>query len=170
MALTAGALVVATDGDHIETDTTLAKIYQKTTTLTDAQIKTLPTTPVELVPAPGASKRLAFFFGVAVSSVVANYDLPASIFWWVIAGSADGNDEVSNVIGGETATVGNKKVGFTPKVGAGGGAFLGQMLGSDINLPNTPLVFFDQSGEADYTGGNAANTLKVTVWYAILDV
>lgn len=42
---------------------------------------------------------------------------------------------------------------------------------SVAEIENKALQIADVfNGVADYGGGNAANTLKVTVWYAVVDV
>lgn len=51
-----------------------SQIYQsEPVVLTDAQVKALPTTGIQIVPAPGAGKALSFVAGLAVAHKVAGY-------------------------------------------------------------------------------------------------
>lgn len=51
----------------------------------------------------------------------------------------------------------------------------GQALGGLVDMANKPLLLTAANGGfyhqgPDFTGGDAANTLKVTVWYSVVDV
>ena len=124
-------------------------------TLTDDQIKALPTTPVEIVAAPGAGKYLQLIIASVYANFVSAYniDLGAYIL----------NDN-GNGFGSELFTIATAE----PLQNI----FQVQMDGSSsapnvIENKNLAVISFDG---VNLTGGNAANTLKVTVYYVIVDL
>lgn len=155
-------------------------LYQATVSLTDAQIKALPTTPVEIVAAPGAGKMLSFVTAVLVldntAGVYSNVeagancrltigDFQASIWgdwsWLLTDGSEVGVVTIPGVIG----TLGVGAVDSADDISlAGNSDYLSA-------VENQPLRFqFANAGSGALTGGHAANTLKVTVWYGVFEV
>lgn len=151
-------------------------LQMATVTLTDAQIKALPTTPVQVVAAPGVGKIIRPVLttillnntGGAYTNVVdASLVLRLGTTW------------VSGVMLMETAllaTAQNSWVFQIPALASGSGTFAGEFVtvlqGNTLSGQENQTLNIkdDYAGGSDYTGGNAANTLKVTVYYVVVDL
>ena len=160
-------------------------VLSQAVVLTDEQIKELPTTPVEIVPAPGAGKIILPLYGVARLQWVSDYDNihEAAQLRFVVgtAGDAlfpfrqDNASDVSGLLagGGPDGSIGWSPTRFSGKVPVAPGPVLGSGTAQfyDSDLVNFPLVFqADNGASGNFTGGNADNSLKVTVLYTIIDV
>jgi hypothetical protein len=140
-------------------------------TLTDEQIMALPSVPYELAPAPGEGKSI----------------IPGSIL--VIAtGTGDyTNVDTNNIIIQFTfGTVDTDHVNWcdmSQDLGVGlahisiqNYIYRGDMATGSLSLPpalfdNMPLQLDVVNGElGNFTGGDPANTLKILVYYTILDL
>lgn len=157
-------------------------IFKQSVTLTDAQIKALPTTAIELVPAPGADQfiaPIAAWFFVDWTADYTNLGSTARIgvgyagtFTSVLAefdGTgvadllADGASHVAyQSMASRVATV------AVPSTTKGQGQFL-----DEPGAVNAALeLYAGNTGTAtgDFTGGHANNRIIVVVWYGVMDV
>ncbi len=148
-----------------------------TVTLTDDQIKALPTTPVELVPNPGANKLLMLVQALMITDTAAG---------------AYTNIDASAYV---ALTYDNNAISFSTYIAEEVGAGVTTVLGSESNLmlvfrhANKPdaswyeiaTVIGVQSNEnialgmgngssGNLTGGDSGNTLSVIVYYTVVDV
>ena len=151
-------------------------VYQRKTVLTDAQIKALPTTPVELVPAPGVGKFLTYHSAVVLRKpFAAGYtnisnndtiyiDLDDYGVSRVFTDNVEsGLQDLSELLGGYAPE--QKKL-WT--VGINGGT-RPNMMGINGSTDNEPLRLVGMAS-GNWTGGHANNTLEVTVFYSIVDL
>jgi hypothetical protein len=144
-------------------------VLSRTVTLTDDQIKGLPNSPAELVPAPGAGKMLLFWGGFMNASGV-------SVAYEGVDGGGNSQYGVDNVEVNWWLSAVNSLFPhlptpyciniFTPIVAELG---LDRPLNKYENLPLRLFVYQNDSG-LDFTGGDPANTIAVTVLYSVLDV
>jgi hypothetical protein len=138
--------------------------------LTNAQIKTLPTTTVEVVPAPGLGKALLFMRALLDPSYTAGYtnigDAGASTLWLsdTLAVSRVTVDKpLQNAIADDPS---NARITTLAPRGDG----------LDQLAPNSPLRLEAYNSDANgnnigaFTGGDPANTLTVAVFYLTVDV
>lgn len=156
-------------------------IQQATVTLTDDQIKALPTTDVELVPAPGAGKVI---YG-------ANGELGLMVISLGGPGAAYTNISSSPKPDFVLYTGAARIFGLYAKYGVGSSrlsAFLqwggpavyatsyGEVGANEIMqdtsaVADLPLMLaIDNGALGDLTGGDPDNTMSVTVFYAVVDV
>lgn len=153
-------------------------VYSATVNLTNAQIKNLPTDGFEIVPTPGAGSMLNFQFGVCIADVLLGEytNIDATAHGWFgtqVAVSVDCPEsagEITNWIGSSTWIA---AVCFSPFLRVN--AVIEQMQAASVrnitDYEDRPIKFFISNGAAgNLTGGNAANTLKITVLYTIIDV
>lgn len=134
-----------------------------TVTLTDAQIKALPTTAIELVAAPGAGKMLIPMLVIGVLDNVAggygNFHSPNCLIY-VATGSAGISD---SFLANEDTVWGTPEgvqvLQFNLLAGSFAVADVPQLENQPVKL--TALNF----GAGNLTGGNAANSLQVSVYY-----
>ena len=145
-------------------------------TLDDEQFKALPTTGRQVVAAPGVGKIIVPVSGWATLNAAAGgYTTAAGaslVLGWLIG---EGNLDYAStlIIGfGSGTTFRSAPFGFpalSPFVeGDFSGANAIVALGNDRT--NKPLYIKDDfGGVADYTGGNPANTLVISVAYMVLD-
>jgi hypothetical protein len=149
-----------------------ALLHQATVTLTDAQIKALPTTGVSVVAAPGAGRMLVLLGGVYIgrfdSGVYANVD--AASYIGIKTGPYLSRADAGNGNFFDAGTYTN--IGFISPVLSGATAStLGNAIG--YNTAQTVnvalLVQVDNNSAGNFTGGNAANTLTVSVTYYVLN-
>ena len=154
-----------------------AAILKATVTLNDEQIKALPTTGVEIVAAPGAGKTIKPIGLTGVLNTAAGAYTADADASWIITPS-DNNTylstlrKVASIL--TQASIRVFDIGF-PWYTLGSGSFDTEILtedsGSLSQLENKALIIKDDwAGVSDYTGGNAANTLKVTVYYVVVDL
>lgn len=122
-------------------------VQSATVTLTDAQIKALPTAPVEIVAAPGAGKAHAPLLAVWQADFTADYPTVGSGF--------------SIAVGTLGQTIG---MSFSTESGGPASAAAGGFCPA-----NTAINAVSLDAE-DYIGGDASNTLKVTVYYVVVDL
>lgn len=160
-------------------------VYKLKTILSDAQIKTLPAIPVELVPPPGDGKFIVFhnaiFYKPAFTANYGNISDNGSInvgylggtsvdvgFWTDISASVEAVSSllVNNASWGNTATFQDG-----PSVAVIGSYYLPMTLRSGNNLIiNRSLNLFCYNADGDFTGGHVDNTIEVTVFYSIVDL
>lgn len=150
-------------------------VFSRTTELTNDQIKALPTTAVELVPAPGAGNMIKIYGAVAVLDTTAGGYTEADASWAIV--TADAYEYLSCPVPVGDTFNGTGVFGYhfpAPNILLGTGNFLDSPIGLRQNnaaLDNKAVAIADDwNGVSNYTGGNAANTLKVTVLYSIIDV
>lgn len=131
-------------------------------TLTNAQIKALPTTSIDLANAPGAGKRIVPIIvdfvvntsaGLYTNLDVASY-LAVAIGGVNLAYYLDGTNFLGTVLGSLHSTL------IPPDYA----------LHTDVTpLINAPLqLVADNGGLGDFTDGNTANTMVVTSYYVIV--
>jgi hypothetical protein len=146
-------------------------------TLTDAQIKALPTTPVEIVPHPGTGKMAAFVvacYHAAITTLYTNVQaaddnadililelisptmqVGANIANWRLFDNQTGNTYVHVPQYQEQTEAAATVTAAFPFINA-------TNLGFRLRASNGAL--------GNFTGGHASNTLKVTVYYVVVDL
>jgi hypothetical protein len=155
-------------------------VYRSTSTLTHAQILALaPAGFHEIVPAPGAGKALDILRISLASHIVAPYTgFDASGYWavYIDEGTVDiglylnenselGVDAVSDMLGGDGY------VSSGPGMGADSGTLTTQPYAVlDPGDVEDKAAYLTLNNSGGIGGGNAANTLTVTVLYALVDL
>lgn len=144
-------------------------LHQATVELTDAQIKALPTTAISVVAAPGANKAIVLSSAVWICNFAggAYADTTGPAPQLFIQGSGSGLTNPQSVAMGAANSVFQTSAGG--EFGVLGGDFEGFINASATLITNAPLVIRDAWSDNDYTGGNAANTLRVSVTYYVLN-
>jgi hypothetical protein len=158
-------------------------IFKRKTILTDAQIKALPTTPVELVPAPGAGKILIFQGAVyhkkamaAAYTGIQPYDgiyIAIGTSQGVEGGFWDDPDsslaDFTELLGTSPST--DYFYHSLPLISMVGNYQRARQISFDNNGVNQPFRLIWGGGGSDpLTGGDASNTMEVTVFYSIVDL
>lgn len=155
-------------------------ISKTVTTLTNAQVIALPTTPIQLIAAPAAGSRNRIIAASLVTRFTAGAYTNVNTTWATLQiQSAPGqwlampifND--SSIPTTQLTTVMNAAQNrvinlLIPDVYPSGWVL-------DANIINDPAdqdadatqIAIDNNGSGVLTGGNAANTLKVTLYYAV---
>lgn len=156
---TGGSIVFTPSGTTINADVSTALITSTTVVLTSAQIKALRATPITIIPAPGAGKTILFdnaqlklIFGTnaftGAQNLALRYTGAAGV---IVSSSITGAGFIDQAANTYTSAnlVANAIVAAT-------------------GAENQPIVLHN-TGAAEITG-NAANdnTVKITVFYAIL--
>jgi hypothetical protein len=155
-----------------------AFVWNKTVELTDSQIKGLPTqgTWVDLLPAPGATSWYV------VLGWFASKKSGTDPFWDTGYASVSGDYPASGYglfyeTGEIASTFGDFNVfkGTGPYLYAAGsaitvGSFATPQISDGSNLLNQKLQIGAYNTAGNYTGGNAANILMVTVFYSIISL
>lgn len=153
--------------------------------LSDAEIKALPTASIEVIAAQGANTLIVPFFAVCRLGWVADYgNFHAECMLQFTIGSGglvllpfrqSMQSALSGLLagGGPDGSIGWSVALFLGKVdGAPGAVVTGAVAGLyDSDVVNQPLTLSaDNQGDGNFTGGNAGNSLKVTVLYSIMDI
>lgn len=163
-------------GNKTNIDTGGGLLLSATVTLTDAQIKALPTTGIQLVAAPGANKINMVVSANWVLDLTSSYtgvdDASPQLVYdagFYISGAFN-----ASVPLGESAGqyFGQFQIPF---IADGAGNFAGwpvtTYVGVTSGITNKAIRLFDDfNSPSNYTGGNAANTLKITVYYITVDL
>ncbi len=157
-----------------------ALLQKATVTLTNDQIKALPTTAVEIVPAPGAGKWLQFVRAIwqldPRGGAYTNLDATLRIDFLAGSGNqiATPYKEADN--GALADDSGIHGIGFGPITNvagsaAGPGAVWMFELSGGSSAVNIPIMLKAANGTlGNLTGGHASNTLTVTAYYVIVDL
>lgn len=175
-----GAQLAAALDDHLDQDLSVSQvvIYQRKTILTDAQIKALPTTFIEVVPAAGEGKMVllhnALIRSNQTAGVYTNVDTNTNMFIAFSDEAGGWQDHASNPFIFLSASSDRFAILSSP-ISAYTIApnsdimppYIAQSFTNSFNNVGLVLVI-DNAG--DLTGGNAANTLEVTVFYSIVDL
>ena len=149
-------------------------VYTKTITLTDAQIKALPTTAIEIIAAPDAGKViLPLYFFAHINAAVEYTNTDADTVGVIGWGDSSGTvmDALaymrSNVfiVSGETRSFG----GLLGRVSTNAYDLL-EAADSHQDISAKAIVITSYNGGGNLTGGDAANTLKISISYTIIDI
>lgn len=151
-------------------------LLSATVTLTDAQIKALPTTPIEVVAAPGAGKIVIPTQAVLYFDFTAQYtNINVAAYLGVLQNGSSGLLSLLNeAIGSGVSTFlqyGEDAVATLTQPRILQSSAIAGHVNPASDMVNTSLrveAFNDTDG--NFTGGNAANTIKVTVYYIVVDV
>jgi hypothetical protein len=153
-------------------------VYQLKTILTDAQIKALPTTGISVVPAPGANKLIVPISAFVLAKFGSPYTVQAnSSFVLMIGGNyVSSLLDCSALLSSSDDDTQYGASFIIPWAWYGGSGMWAtkvytQADGTIASRENQPLILKDQEwGVEDYTGGDPANTMEVTVFYSIVDL
>lgn len=166
-----GIAVDATDPANPEVSATGA-VLSATVELTDAQIKALPTTYIEVVPAQGANKLVsvvgASFRLNTSAGAYTNHSTGNNAFFLAYG---DWDVECSGQIAVPTGASDYMGVFSDPSVRGQVADFTeysGWLIGASADVLNAAVKIVGYNPLGDFTGGNAANTLKITVSYIVL--
>lgn len=153
-------------------------VLSATVTLTDAQIKALPTTAIEVVAAPGAGKMNYLLSSIWSHDWTADYtNIAAGASMYVSSGNADVSVMLDNTLGINVTDLlanGADAIAFAgakDRQADVDGVPYAVVATTATNYANQALTLVAANGvSGDFTGGNAANTLKVTVLYSVIDL
>ena len=177
-----GDATAEVDASQCVTEDTVS-VKKASVTLTDAQVKALPTTSIEIVAAPGAGRVIVPFYAWFYVNWTADYsNINAAARIGVgYSGSLssalsqfqEAAFEVSNLLVDGASHHAFLGPNTEPYDGGGGNlrvSGIGQFQ-DEPGVTNTALeVFAVNPTNGNFTGGDAANTIKVTVLYSIIDV
>jgi hypothetical protein len=165
-----------------------AAVHEASVTLTDAQIKQLVGTPVQIVGPPGPTRVIVPVMGWVFfdtrNGAYTNYDA------WAVANPYMGAIQLIWLGSGHHAAGPAAMVNFGVGRGWGTLSTMSAIGGTDAtgtyaaastifeaayttdaaDILNVPLVVQLLNAAGELTGGNAANFMVWTVWYRILDV
>jgi hypothetical protein len=157
-------------------------LHQASITLTDAQIKALPSTPQVMVAAPGANKVIVFQRGITFVNLAADYSgyISANAVLWF--GTGAGNTASNYMSGSDILmtpghTAGQQIGYFTPRqeldypIEFFPGEYVLGLASKAVNIPLSMYAANPYPGTTDpFQGGDAANYMKVSVTYYIFNI
>lgn len=159
---------------EVENEWTPSGELTTTVTLTNAQIKTLPTTPVEIVAAPGMGKVLfpqsAFLYAYyADPGGYDNVNASSKIAWSgeptdLAPAIAETRSDLLLQNGQDISTMLPFYFDITGGSPKPQGGFIDPILTGPLKILATNAT------DGNFTGGNADNTLRVTVVYRVIPV
>lgn len=150
-------------------------IQKRTVVLTDSQIAALPTTAVEIVPAPGVGKAIELLQAFVVGNwVVADHYTNVADEGFLSFALWYGDFEYMGSDWGDISPFGNTinkpMWRFLPWVPLG--VSVTRTLDLSANyIDNLPIYAMVTNGaNGNFTGGNSANTLTITIYYLVVDL
>jgi hypothetical protein len=143
-------------------------------TLTDAEVKDLPSTYLEIIAAPGANKMILFHSAVGVLDATAGAYSDVELNGGVMFAHGIGGGSLISTVGLIAMQATKQILSFQPlhqdlTVGPYTGYAYDLGSGSASFMINQPLCLIAYNN-LDFGGGNAANTLKLSVYYSIIDI
>ncbi len=171
VALTTGVSGTLPVGNGGTGTTSAPKVYSATFSFTNAQIKALPSTYLEVVAVPGATQFLCFHYAAfyidATAGAYTNVDGgPLSGFAITYGDWVSEASLFTDTWGG--SSVGYMLAPYANAVNNSSGSNLYPTTNyAAAGTTNFKLISWNDPG--DFTGGNAANTLKGSVAYSIFD-
>jgi hypothetical protein len=153
-------------------------IRSRTIVLTNAQIKALPSTPVEIVPAPESNEIIApigAWLYLNWHADYSNIDPLARIGIGITGTLSSVLSQFADSSIGDLLQDGASHVAFTGIVGVVGEAVAATLGTGQIHdepgvLGRGAEIYGANNGLGDFTGGHAENTLSVSLWYGIVTV
>ncbi len=157
-------------------------VRRATVNLTDAQVKALPTTPVTVVAAPASGYRIrpiqvsysAAFSGGVYTNLNATYiDVHLKIGSDYVGYGPVTDSTVTPTITQATDIFGSTgshmyDQGLPPQLGNPGGYVQTSGVYTRSQQEATAMqIGIDNNGSGNFTGGNAGNTFRVTVYYVV---
>jgi hypothetical protein len=177
-ASTGANKVLFDDGATQDWTGPVALVRQATVTLTDAQVKALPTTPVEIVPGV-ADKMVQFLFGLwrcdfQAGTYTDAYQSGHVNLCFAVGGAKQSLSYNESIDGAFADNSGVHTIQFAPfhQLSGGGAAPWASWITEVASVAGQPLLLQNHPGGSavDLTGGDSANTLKVTVFYVVVDL
>jgi hypothetical protein len=172
--------VAATDWQAGGGTATEVTVYQLKTIITDAQIKAMPTTSVELIPAPGEGKMIVMYPPFLKSSLSAGAYGGTNVSGDYFAICYSGHGIIAALPNStpwpffNTFFAGGDKAVLLPLTDAQYDADWTGMLpisiGSFANYNNRSIIATMSVAGGDLTGGDPANTIDITLFYSIVDL
>lgn len=159
---------------------TAGAVLKATVSLTNTQIKALPSGAVDIVAAQGSGTRIFFVSGQIRTVFAAGAYTNVNVDAWggFKIDTQDQSTHLTDSTGPPLTQVTNvftntwnSYVTFTPLQVLDLASYWGpviNLVGDVTLLDNKPLQFYiDNNGSGDFTGGNAANSMRIDVLYSV---
>lgn len=170
--------------DYVTIGSSAARLGLQTTTLNDAQIKALPTTPITVLSAQGSSSfawpLYVFLWAKTTGGAYTNIDSAAYLGFhyatsayeplsWIPNDAVIPTTNFTSLLGGAANSTAFVLPGMRSE-NVNDWGLLGPVL-TTSSVTNLALqILIGNGGSGNLTGGNAANSLVVDVYYVVRSV